>query len=220
MNILLKDLRKQFKNKTAVNGIDLSIDGGFVCITGRSGSGKSTLLKMIGLLSQPTSGEVIVNGKNIFTLSEREKNLYRNKTQGFVFQDYSLDPNYTVEENVELPLLIAKLPRCERKKRVAECLSFVGLSGMEKQKAHTLSGGEQQRTAIARAIANYPSVILADEPCGNLDKENGNAIIQLFRSLADNGVTVIMVTHNEEDALKTDRIIRLSDGIVIEDEKI
>lgn len=220
MSVKLTKIVKDFDGKTAVDHIDLTIDGGFVCITGRSGSGKSTLLKMIGLMLRPTSGKILINGVDVWECKEAERNKYRNALLGFVFQDYSLEPSYTVFENVELPLLIAGAPKNERKARVQKCLEFVGMAELAKQKAATLSGGEQQRTAIARAIVNNPSFILADEPCGNLDKENGDRIIALFRTLVYKGVTVIMVTHNEEDAKKTDRIIRLLDGKVVKDEKL
>ncbi len=220
MSIELTEITKEYNGKAVVNHINLTIDGGFVCITGRSGSGKSTLLKMIGLMLRPTSGKVLINGADVWKCKEAELNKYRNALLGFVFQDYSLEPSYTVFENVELPLLIAGTPKDERKERVRKCLEFVGLSEFAKQRATTLSGGEQQRTAIARAIVNEPSFVLADEPCGNLDKENGDKIMALFRTLADKGVTVVMVTHNEEDAKKTDRIIRLLDGKVVKDEKL
>lgn len=216
----LVDLTKRFETKSAVEQISLQFDGGFVAITGRSGSGKSTLLKMAGLMLKPTSGQILLEGKDVWTVSEKERNRYRNRSLGFVFQDYSLEPYYTVAENIELPLLIGGMKREERKARVEECLAFVGMEQMKRQKAHTLSGGEKQRVAVARAIANRPAFLLADEPCGNLDKENGDNIVRLFRSLADGGVTVIMVTHNEEDAKKTDRMIRLLDGRVVSDERL
>lgn len=218
--IELKEVEKKFGTKVAVDKISLKFEGGFIAITGRSGSGKSTLLKMTGLMQTPTSGSVLFDGKDVWALKERERNLLRSSSLGFVFQDYSLEPNYTVAENVELPLLIAGVKREERKRRVEECLSFIGMAEMKRQKAHTLSGGEMQRVAIARAIANNPAHLLADEPCGNLDKENGDNIINLFRTLADEGVTVLMVTHNAEDAKKTDRVISLLDGRVISDERL
>ncbi|MCD8373254.1 MAG: ABC transporter ATP-binding protein [Clostridia bacterium] len=213
----IKNLTKKFGEKTAVDGATLNFYKGFNCITGRSGSGKSTLLKMLGLMLAPDSGNVILNGEDLWLISERERNILRNRGLGFVFQNYSLEPNYTVFENVELPLLIAGVPKAERRARVEECLEFVGVTPLKKQRAATLSGGEQQRAAIARAMANSPDVLLADEPCGNLDKENGDRIMSIFRRLADGGATVIMITHNEEDARKTDRVIRLLDGRVIED---
>ena len=218
--IRLTELTKKFADKTAVDRLSLEVEGGFVCITGRSGSGKSTLLKMMGLMLPPTSGQVTFDGADLWAAPEAERNRARNTLLGFVFQDYALEPHYTVAENVELPLLIAGRARAERRARVAECLAFVGLSGLERQRAGTLSGGEQQRTAIARAIANRPAFLLADEPCGNLDKENGDRVVELFRSLVREGTSVIMVTHNEEDARKTDRVIRLLDGRVCGDERL
>lgn len=216
----LIDLTKQYETKSVVEQVNLQFDGGFVAITGRSGSGKSTLLKMAGLMLKPTSGRILLDGKDVWEATEQERNGYRNRSLGFVFQDYSLEPYYTVAENIELPLLIGGMKREECKARIAECLAFIGMEQLARQKAHTLSGGEKQRVAVARAIANRPAFLLADEPCGNLDKENGDNIIRLFRSLADGGVTLIMVTHNEEDAKKTDRIIRLLDGRVISDERL
>ncbi len=212
------DITKQFGAKSAVKNVSLAFDGGFVAITGRSGSGKSTLLKMAGLLLKPTSGQILLDGNDVWAVSEKQRNVYRNSRLGFVFQDYSLEPNYTVAENVELPLLVGGMNGKERKARVDECLAFVGMESMKKQRSSTLSGGEKQRVAVARAIANRPAFLFADEPCGNLDKENGDNIIKLFRSLARQGVNVIMVTHNEEDAKKTDRIVRLLDGKVVSDE--
>ena len=216
----LKNLVKTFGKKVAVDGISLSFGGGFNAITGRSGSGKSTLLKMAGLMLKPDDGEIIINGKNVWSLKEKERDILRNQTLGFVFQDYSLEPHYTVYENIELPLLIAGQASEERKRRVEECLEFIGMRSLAKQKAKTLSGGEQQRVAVAHAIANNPKYLLADEPCGNLDKENGDKIIELFRKLTLGGVTVVMVTHNPEDAAKCDRIVRLLDGKVEKDERI
>ncbi len=214
------DITKNFGTKSAVEKVSLAFDGGFIAITGRSGSGKSTLLKMAGLLLKPTAGQILLDGKDVWQVTERERNAYRNSRLGFVFQDYSLEPYYTVAENIELPLLIGGMKRAERKARVEECLAFIGMEQMQKQRAGTLSGGEKQRVAVARAIANRPAFLLADEPCGNLDKDNGDNIMRLFRSLSEEGVTVIMVTHNEEDLKKTDRIIRLLDGRVISDERL
>lgn len=216
----LVNLTKQYETKSVVEQMNLQFDGGFVAITGRSGSGKSTLLKMAGLMLKPTSGHILLDGKDVWEASEKERNYYRNRSFGFVFQDYSLEPYYTVAENIELPLLIGGMKREERRARVNECLAFIGMEQLKRQKAHKLSGGEKQRVAVARAIANRPAFLFADEPCGNLDKENGDNVIRLFRSLADGGVTVIMVTHNEEDARKTDRMIRLLDGKVVSDERL
>lgn len=219
MLIETKKLICKFNDKIAVNDVTLSIDGGFVCITGRSGSGKSTLLKMLGLILPPTSGKIFLGGQDFVSCSEKEKNAYRNTGQGFVFQDFYLQKNYTVAENVALPLLIARLDKKERSQRVSECLEFVGLSSIAKQKASTLSGGEQQRVAIARAIANRPKVILADEPCGNLDTYNSQNIINMFKALVRDGVTVVMVSHNQDDACQTDRIISMQDGEIVGDER-
>ena len=212
----VKDLRKNYGDVAALRGVTLSLGGGFTAVTGRSGSGKSTFLKAAGLMI-PAEGEIFIGGRQVSALSEREKDLLRNREIGFVFQDYSREPAYTVRENVELPLLIAGMKAKERRARAEECLAFVGLEAKAGKRAAQLSGGEQQRVAVARAVANRPRILLADEPCGNLDRENGKNLISLFKKLAEAGVCVVMVTHNAEDAAEAGRIVTFSDGRVLSD---
>lgn len=214
--LFVEELTKQYGDVPALRGVTLRFGAGFTAVTGRSGSGKSTLLKAAGLMI-PAEGRIWFRGKEVSGLSEREKDGLRNREIGFVFQDYSLEPAYTVRENVELPLLLAGVKRRERRARADECLAFVGLEHKADKRAGQLSGGEQQRVAVARAVANRPGILLADEPCGNLDRENGKNLIGLFKRLAAEGVCVVMVTHNAEDAAEADRIVTLSDGQVLSD---
>lgn len=189
--------------------------GQFASIVGKSGSGKSTLLSLLGALDRPTSGEIVVDNVNTVTLSEREQTLYRARKIGFVFQHYNLIPNLTALENVMLALEFGgvRLKR-ERKDRAVELLSAVGLSGDEQlRKPPRLSGGQQQRVSIARALANHPAVILADEPTGNLDSETGKKIFDLLHQLSrSEQTTIIAVTHDLDIAGKTDRTFTLKDG--------
>ena len=194
-------------------------EGEFVAIVGSSGSGKSTLLNLIGMLDSPTSGSIVFGENEVRSLGERERALLRNQMIGYVFQSFYLEPDYTVIENVEMPLVIAGVPKKERRKRAEELLQRVGLSNLIGQKAKLLSGGEKQRTCIARALVNNPKIILADEPTGNLDSLNSAEIIDLFRSIAENGCAVLMVTHSTEDAAKADRIIRMKDGCLSDEAK-
>ncbi len=214
---LYKTGKKEFY---ALAGVDLTIeDGEFVAITGKSGSGKSTLLNMIGTLDRVTEGTVLVDGRDLSTLSGKEVANYRNKTVGFVFQSFYLEPSYTVYDNVELPLVLAGSVGKRNRARVEEALTAVGLLSKIKEKARDLSGGEQQRVAIARAIAGDPSYILADEPCGNLDTANSENIMNILAALHASGKTIIMVTHDPEDAQKADRIVTMSDGKIVADTK-
>lgn len=214
--IEVQNLVKKYADYTAVNGVSFTIpDGEFVAITGRSGSGKSTLLKCVGGLLMPDSGSVLIDGKNIHKLKSSERSIFHNKATGFVFQSYALEPKYTAFENIEIPLLIGGISKSERLKRVLEAAEFIGITGILKKTSEQLSGGEKQRTAIARALVNRPRVIFADEPCGNLDKKTSDAVMDLFLEIKDRGTTIVMVTHQHEDALKTDRIIELLDGEII-----
>jgi len=222
--IYIKELTKKFKtgNKelVALNKINLEIEeGSFVSIVGRSGSGKSTLLHLIGLLDKPTSGSIIVGEKILSNLKAKEQARYRNKHIGFIFQSFHLEPTYTAHENVEMPLLIGNLDRDERLTRIVIQLERVGLLDRRKEIVNNLSGGERQRIAIARALVNEPKLILADEPCGNLDTKNGKKVMDILRSLTEDGITVILVTHNLNDAEVGDRIITLEDGIILDDKK-
>lgn len=214
--IEVHNLIKKYTGCTAVNNVSFSIgDGEFVAITGRSGSGKSTLLKCIGGLLEPNSGNVIIDGKDIHSLKNSERSLFRNQTTGFVFQSYALEPKYTAFENIEIPMLISGISKTDRRKRIFEVSEFIGITDILKKPSETLSGGEKQRTAIARALVNSPKIIFADEPCGNLDKKTGDAVMDLFLEIKALGTTIVMVTHQHEDALKADRIIEMLDGEII-----
>nr|MDO8044922.1 ABC transporter ATP-binding protein [Candidatus Baldrarchaeota archaeon] len=190
--------------------------GEMVAVVGPSGSGKTTLLNLIGTLDKPTSGKIYIEGEDITTKSEKELTLLRRRKIGFVFQFYNLIPVLTAYENVELPLLISGVPKKEREKRVRRLLEMVGLEDRMNHRPDELSGGEQQRVAIARALVNNPSIILADEPTGDLDTETGLMVVQLMRKLAkEEDSTVIMVTHDPQISEIADRIIYLRDGKII-----
>lgn len=214
--IEVQDLVKKYADCTAVNNVTFSVgDGEFIAVTGRSGSGKSTLLKCVGGLLTPDLGSVTINGKDIHTLKAAERSRFRSLTTGFVFQSYALEPKYSAFENIEIPMLIGGTSKSERRKRVFEVSEFIGITDILKKPAEQLSGGEKQRTAIARAIVNSPQIIFADEPCGNLDKKTGDAVMNLFLEIKKLGTTIVMVTHQREDALKADRIIEMLDGEII-----
>lgn len=186
-------------------------------IEGPSGSGKTTLLNIIGGLLKPSSGKILVNNKNIIEMNDNEKAYYRNKVIGFVFQSFYLEPNFTVYDNVEVPLIIAGIPKNERRKMILSTLDSVGLLDKEKMIASKLSGGEKQRVSIARAIVNNPEIILADEPTGNLDSKNGDMIMSLLKRISKEDKIVIVITHNDEQAIKYgDKIYRLNDGEINE----
>lgn len=186
-------------------------------IEGPSGSGKTTLLNIIGGLLKPSSGKILVNNKNIIEMNDNEKAYYRNKVIGFVFQSFYLEPNFTVYDNVEVPLIIAGIPKNERRKMILSTLDSVGLLDKEKMIASKLSGGEKQRVSIARAIVNNPEIILADEPTGNLDSKNGDMIMSLLKRISKENKIVIVITHNDEQAIKYgDKIYRLNDGEINE----
>lgn len=186
-------------------------------IEGPSGSGKTTLLNIIGGLLKPSSGKILVNNKNIIEMNDNEKAYYRNKVIGFVFQSFYLEPNFTVYDNVEVPLIIAGIPKNERRKMILSTLDSVGLLDKEKMIASKLSGGEKQRVSIARAIVNNPEIILADEQTGNLDSKNGDMIMSLLKRISKEDKIVIVITHNDEQAIKYgDKIYRLNDGEINE----
>lgn len=186
-------------------------------IEGPSGSGKTTLLNIIGGLLKPSSGKILVNNKNIIEMNDNEKAYYRNKVIGFVFQSFYLEPNFTVYDNVEVPLIIAGIPKNERRKMILSTLDSVGLLDKEKMIASKLPGGEKQRVSIARAIVNNPEIILADEPTGNLDSKNGDMIMSLLKRISKEDKIVIVITHNDEQAIKYgDKIYRLNDGEINE----
>lgn len=218
----LNNVSKTFKTPagevTAVNGVTLTVaDGEFVSIVGKSGSGKSTLLNLIGTLDTPTAGSITLDEADYKSLNAKQIAKLRNSKLGFVFQRFNLEGEYTVLQNVELPLIIAGSFKNEAK--VLGVLEQLGIADKIKTKTKFLSGGEQQRVAIARAIVNNPQIILADEPCGNLDTESSVAVMDILCSLNEQGKTVILVTHDEEDAKRAKRIITLSNGKVISDEE-
>ena len=203
---------------SALAGVTLDIDGGeLVAIEGPSGSGKSTLLQLLGALDKPTSGSLLFDGRDLSMLNERERTDVRSKDVGFVFQAFNLIPTLTAAENVEAAMVPLRAGRTERRSRAAALLDRVGLGARAAHLPSRLSGGEQQRVALARALANEPRVILADEPTGNLDSTTAEEVVDALRSLTDDGVTVIVVTHAEDVASRTRRRIRLREGVVVVD---
>lgn len=215
----VKNLVKTFKSGdnevTAVKDVSFKVkDGEFASIIGKSGSGKSTLLSLLGALDNPTSGKIVVGGKDITKLRDRDLTAYRRKKIGFVFQNYNLIPNLTALENVMLPMEFNKVPKKQRKERAMKLLEQVDILGdKQDRKPARLSGGEQQRVSIARALASNPSLILADEPTGNLDSATGTMIFNLLHKLSrTENTTVVVVTHDLEIAGKTDETYHLSDG--------
>ncbi len=204
----------------ALAGIHLEIHRGeYLSIAGPSGCGKSTLLSIIGLLDSPTDGKYTLNGKAVEDLSLSDRTRIRNREIGFIFQAFNLIGDLTVYENVELPLTYRGMPSSERKKRVLEALEKVGMSHRMKHYPSQLSGGQQQRVAVARALVGSPSILLADEPTGNLDSKNGEAVMDLLRNLHQEGATICMVTHDPRYAQYSDRSVHLFDGRVVEESK-
>lgn len=198
-----------------LKGIDLEINKGeYVALMGPSGSGKSTLMNLLGCLDTPTSGTYILNGKHVSEMQDDELAAIRNKEIGFVFQTFNLMPRTTALDNVALPMVYAGHSKSERVERATEVLTQVGLNDRMDHKPNQLSGGQRQRVAVARALVNKPSIILADEPTGNLDSKTSVEIMNLFNEIHANGNTVILVTHEEDIAAYAHRIIRLRDGII------
>lgn len=223
--ILLKKIVRNFalgsQTVKVLKGIDLSIKHNeYVALMGPSGSGKSTVMNLLGCLDTPTSGEYWLNGKDVSRLTDNDLAEIRNTEIGFVFQTFNLLPRSTALENVMLPLIYAGMGSKERKERAEEVLTQVGLSDRMDHRPNQLSGGQRQRVAVARALVNRPSIILADEPTGNLDSKTSVEIMNLFNEIHKNGNTVILVTHEEEIALHSKRIIRLRDGEIEKDELV
>jgi putative ABC transport system ATP-binding protein len=202
----------------ALSGIHLDIKKGeYVSINGPSGCGKSTLLSILGLLDTPTGGTYILNGQSVANLNLSQRARIRNREVGFIFQAFNLIGDLTVYENVELPLTYRGMPSAERKKRVNDALEKVGMAHRTKHFPSQLSGGQQQRVAVARAVVGEPSILLADEPTGNLDSTNGEAVMDLLRELHRGGATICMVTHDPRYAQYAERTISLFDGRIVEE---
>ncbi|MEP7217847.1 MAG: ABC transporter ATP-binding protein [Bacteroidota bacterium] len=202
----------------ALSGIHLDINPGeYLSIAGPSGCGKSTLLSILGLLDTATGGSYLLNGEPVSTLNMGDRSRIRNREIGFIFQAFNLIGDLTVRENVELPLTYRNMPAAERKERVENSLERVGMAHRMKHYPAQLSGGQQQRVAVARALAGNPSILLADEPTGNLDSNNGESVMELLRDLHRGGATVCMVTHDPRFARHADRTIHIFDGRVVEE---
>ncbi len=201
----------------AVNGISLKVKKGeFLCIMGASGSGKTTLLSLMGCLDKPTSGRVLIEGIDVSKLGERELTEIRRDKLGFIFQQYYLIPTLTAFENVELPMLLKGVPKKKREKRAMELLRIMGIEKAANRKPSELSGGMQQRVAIARALANNPSILLCDEPTGNLDTKSGKVVMDLIKEQNERGVTVVLVTHDPDISNYADRVVKIRDGKIVE----
>ena len=214
---LTRIFRTEEVETIALNGVNIEVeDGEFIAIMGPSGCGKSTLLNILGLLDSPTEGKYWLNNEEVGHLKEHERTAYRKGRIGFVFQNFNLIDELTVEENVDLQLKYLGVGKAERKERVLDILRKVKLSHRAKHYPHQLSGGQQQRVAIARAVVGKPSIILADEPTGNLDSKNGMEVMQLLSELNEEGTTIVMVTHSKHDATYASRIINLFDGQVVD----
>jgi len=225
MLISISNLRKIYQmgeaEVRALDGVDLKVEAGeYVAIMGPSGSGKSTLMNLIGCLDTPTSGEYILNGKRVSDLDDTELAEIRNHEIGFVFQTFNLLSRATALSNVELPLIYARISARERHRRAREALEKVGLGDRAKHQPNELSGGQRQRVALARALVNEPSILLADEPTGNLDSRTSAEMMELFKELNAAGNTMIVVTHEEDIAARAQRVVRLLDGKIVVDEKV
>lgn len=218
--IKITNLQKYYRTEevetVALNNLNIHVkEGEFVAVMGPSGCGKSTLLNIIGLLDDLDEGSYLFNDIEVAKFKERGRSDLRKHNIGFVFQSFNLIDELTVFENVELPLVYTNVPATERKKRVEEVLEKVQIMHRRNHFPQQLSGGQQQRVAVARAVVNNPKLILADEPTGNLDSNNGNEVMQLLTELNEAGTTIVMVTHSEHDAKFSDRVIRMLDGQVI-----
>lgn len=214
--IQAKGIAKAYGQLQVLKGVDLAIKPGeFVSVVGKSGAGKSTLLHILGTLDRPDSGTLSIGGEDVFGLNTRKLAAFRNAKIGFVFQFHHLLPEFTARENVLIPALIAKADEQAARKRAAELLDYLGLGGRLEHKPGQLSGGEQQRVAVARALMNSPAVVFADEPSGNLDSASSQELHQLLFQLRDDmGQTFVIVTHNEELAAMSDRRLEMKDGLL------
>lgn len=226
-NILLqvKDLTKTYYmdgvSVKALRGVNLNFyKGQFTSIMGASGSGKSTLMNILGCLDKPTSGHYLIEGEDVSTFSKNQLALVRNKKIGFVFQGFNLLSRTSALENVELPMIYAGISATERHERAKAALASVGLAGREHHHSNQLSGGQQQRVAIARALVNRPSVILADEPTGNLDSYSSIEIMGIFQGLNKQGISIILITHEPDIAQYSQRVVRVSDGEIVADSRV
>lgn len=217
--IVCNNLEKVYGDFRALSSVSIQIDKGeFVAIMGKSGSGKSTLLNIFGLIDSFNEGDLSIDGIDINTLSETKLSKFRNEKIGYIFQAFYLEPAYNVIHNVEIPLIIAGVGKKQRRIIVDEVLAKVGLSDKKNDMASTLSGGEKQRVTIARALVNNPEILIADEPCGNLDTENTSQILDVFKALNQEGKTIVMVTHSQLDAQVAKRKIFLKDGKIVNEE--
>lgn len=219
MIIEVKKLKKTYGGKIpthALKGVSFEVKKGeFIALMGRSGSGKSTLLHQLGLLDSPSSGDIIIDGINTINFTKKQKNEFRLKKLGYVFQAYALLPELTALESIYLPLMLSGVPKSQYIKKALEMLEKVGLSERRNHLPKEMSGGEQQRVAIARALINEPAILFADEPTANLDSESSETILKLFKKLnKEIGQTIIMVTHEPDDKKYVDRVIWLKDGII------
>lgn len=226
INVMIKtnDLTKIFRTEevetTALNKVTLEVkEGEYVAVMGPSGCGKSTLLNILGLLDNPTSGSYVFNGTEVAGLKEKQRTLFRKGNIGFVFQSFNLIDELNVFENVELPLIYLKMKASERKEKVKAVLDRMKIGHRAKHFPQQLSGGQQQRVAIARAVVANPSLILADEPTGNLDSKNGQEVMNLLTELNKEGTTIVMVTHSDRDADYAHKIINLFDGQIVTENK-
>ena len=215
----IKNLSKTYSGEgqsfTALRHVNMSLEpGSFVALIGQSGSGKSTLMNIIGLLDSQSGGEITLGGSNIAALDEKEKAHIRKNTIGFIFQSFYLLSHLTALENVTLPMIFCGVDKTDREARAKELLELVGMGNRLHHMPNMLSGGQKQRVAIARALANRPGMILADEPCGNLDVKTGEEVMRLLRSLADMGMLVLMVTHNTKHLDYVDKSYTIEDGIL------